>query len=580
MDLKQISIVNFFNNLKTGQVIGLLILFGFLVYGNTFGNQLFWDDYNGIIDNRYIKDWHYFPKYFTESLVAGSGLENNYWRPLVLLTFSLDYKLGGLDPFWYHWQNLFWHLLSVSGLFLLLKEFRFSQFVSFLTALLFLVHPLQTEAVTYVSGRAEPLYLTCLFFGLLFFIKGSKQIIQKNKTKEYGFSLLLFILGLLVKERIVVLIPLLIMYSFLNGQNWQQRRKYFLLIVPFVVLFIGYIILRTTVLHFSDNFILDTQVNIQTLAWWQQILVYIKAVALSGWLIFWPNNLHMFRTIFPPNNWWDILLGSGLVGIVLFIYLGYRLRKNKRLFFFYWWIILFILPSFYTFRMHGYWGEHWLVGLLPGVFVMIFYFLEKIYQYRIKSDLKKIFFLIILVMPFIFYIIQTIKRNAEWENPIRFYEINIQRQGVGSIIYNNLGRAYFNKGEYAKAKEMYEKALEVNPTMYQAWYNLGNLYLQLAYFDKALSAYERTLAINKYFVPAYHNIAVVYDRQGKQAEAIDFLERVSREVFPIPPMGIWYDLAVFSLKDGQKEKAHYYFNKVFEKNPDDPMVKQLEELMK
>jgi tetratricopeptide (TPR) repeat protein len=194
--------------------------------------------------------------------------------------------------------------------------------------------------------------------------------------------------------------------------------------------------------------------------------------------------------------------------------------------------------------------------------------------------LKKIFFLIILVTPFIFYIIQTIKRDAEWENPIRFYEINIQRQGVGSIIYNNLGRAYFNKGEYAKAKEMYEKALEVDPTMYQAWYNLGNLYLQLAYFDKALSAYERTLAINKYFVPAYHNIAVVYDRQGKQAEAIDFLERVSREVFPIPPMGIWYDLAVFSLKDGQKEKAHYYFNKVFEKNPDDPMVKQLEELMK
>jgi tetratricopeptide (TPR) repeat protein len=303
-------------------------------------------------------------------------------------------------------------------------------------------------------------------------------------------------------------------------------------------------------------------------------------VALSVWLIIWPNNLHMFRTISPPSSFWDIWIVGGLIGTTFFTYLGYRLRKNKRLPFFYFWIIIVILPSFYTFRMHSYWCEHWLTVALPGVFVLWFYFLERVYLFKVKSNLQKIFFLFVVVTPFVFYATKTIERNVEWENPVKFYETNIQRQGIGSIIYNNLGRAYFDAGEYDKAAKVYQKALEVNPTMYQAQYNLGNLYLRLSHLDKALVLYRQVLVIRPQFIPAHHNIAVIYDKKGDDESAINFLETTSLKVFPTPPFDILYDLTVFSLKNGQMNKARYYFDKIYERNPNNPSVLQLKKMMK
>jgi len=107
------------NGLSSRIVIIILIIIGFIVYGNTFVNEMVWDDYESIINNKYVHNWEHVPKYFSENLTAGSGISNNYWRPLLLLTFSIDYQIAKLNPFVYHLQNIIWHILASVLVFIL-----------------------------------------------------------------------------------------------------------------------------------------------------------------------------------------------------------------------------------------------------------------------------------------------------------------------------------------------------------------------------------------------------------------------------------------------------------------------------
>src|SRR3989338_5256998 len=150
--------LSFYRKLPTTALsIFLLVVLGFSSYTNTFQNEMFWDDDDGILKNQFVKDWQYFPKYFSENLIAGAGLESNYWRPALLSVFSLEWHLWGNSAPGYHFVNTSFHIADAILLFLILLYLFKSRPLALLTSLVFLVHPLQTEAVTYVSGLGDSL---------------------------------------------------------------------------------------------------------------------------------------------------------------------------------------------------------------------------------------------------------------------------------------------------------------------------------------------------------------------------------------------------------------------------------------
>jgi hypothetical protein len=221
-------------------VLLILVIAGLFIYANSFSNKLFWDDDDMIINNVYIKDWSYFPKYFSENLIAGSGQISNYWRPLLLVSFAVDYHFFGLSPTGYHLTNLFWHLLSAWLLYLLFYQLIKKQFLSFWPAFLFLVHPLQTEAVTYVAGRADPMSTALVLGSLLNYVLYR----QKSRVIFFVFSLLLFISSLFVKEQSIMLPALIFIiefFFFFNKDNWLKSLKFFL---PFVFVSISFFLVR------------------------------------------------------------------------------------------------------------------------------------------------------------------------------------------------------------------------------------------------------------------------------------------------------------------------------------------------
>ncbi|MGC8867035.1 MAG: hypothetical protein ACP5PA_02335, partial [Elusimicrobiales bacterium] len=88
----------------------LFIVVGFILYANSFQNQMFWDDDDFILKNRFIKDWRYLPKYFSENIIAGSGLLSDYWRPMLLIIFCLEWHLWKDWSFGYHFVNTSFHI--------------------------------------------------------------------------------------------------------------------------------------------------------------------------------------------------------------------------------------------------------------------------------------------------------------------------------------------------------------------------------------------------------------------------------------------------------------------------------------
>src|SRR3990167_4919130 len=95
-----------------------LVVLGFSIYGNTLNNELFWDDDQFILENKYIRDWESFPKFFSENVIAGAGRSSDYWRPALLTVFSIEWHMWGDSPFGFHLTNTLFHIAGAVFLFL------------------------------------------------------------------------------------------------------------------------------------------------------------------------------------------------------------------------------------------------------------------------------------------------------------------------------------------------------------------------------------------------------------------------------------------------------------------------------
>jgi len=138
-----------------------------IVYFSSFANKMFWDDNDFILNNLYVKSWSLYGHIWKENIVAGAGLVSNYFRPVLATFFAIE---------WHQWQTWApgWHMVNTSFhaadavllFFILLILFK-KRWLAFGTAIIFALHPVQTEAVTYVNSLGDSLSVYLIFAGLL-----------------------------------------------------------------------------------------------------------------------------------------------------------------------------------------------------------------------------------------------------------------------------------------------------------------------------------------------------------------------------------------------------------------------------
>jgi Tfp pilus assembly protein PilF len=154
-----------------GRYLIVALLVG-AVYANTLGHGFVWDDPHLITRNVDTHRLRSIPLHFASEFLEGrrpgeTGPVNAYWRPVVLVTLTLDHALWGLAPAGYHLTNVLLHALNAALVFLLFRTIPRTRAAAFPAAILFACHPLQTNAVAYISGRTDLLAALFVLLGCI-----------------------------------------------------------------------------------------------------------------------------------------------------------------------------------------------------------------------------------------------------------------------------------------------------------------------------------------------------------------------------------------------------------------------------
>lgn len=556
------------NFLKANKIILSILSFliiGLGIYANSFQNEFIWDDHDSVVNNFYIQDFRYFPKYFSENLIAGSGQLTNYWRPVLLISFALDYKIFKLNPLGYHLTNTFLHILvAILGFLLIYTLSRKKFLLSYLPALLFLVHPLQTEAITYIAGRADPLSSVFALLTLIFYVN-----FRKKNSKEYlFFSIGAFLLALLTKEQ-SILIPALVLLVeicfFSNKDNWRQNIK-----VPlyFFGISILYFLSRITFLNFND--ILSGASNLESYnpSLFSRLLTFTWVIMKYLALLFVPKNLHMAYEVEPITSILSpsvFLFVAIIISAVFIIYKTWQ--ENKLISFGYLWFIIILLPRTNIISINRPLYEHWLylpmLGFWLGTLAVLMYLFKKFKTKKWqKISLNSLIVVVIIFVTILGYL--TILRNKDWRDPITFYEKNLKYTPNSYIQKNNLGMAYAEDKRHKEAIKQYQEALEILDFYPQVHLNLANSLLAVGEIDTAEEEYKKSLEIDGGFVPSYQNLINIYLNQRDSTKLNLLLDKLETKTSP----EIFFNLAIpvlVSLQD--YEGAINITQKMLEKYP-------------
>jgi tetratricopeptide (TPR) repeat protein len=512
----------------------LIVLAALAAYHNSFSVPFIFDDEASIVDNPTIRHMD------RALLPPPDGTTGG--RPILNLTFALNYALGGLDVWGYHGLNLLIHTLAGLALFgivrrTLLRPPLSQRFggaalpLALAVAVIWVVHPLQTESVTYVVQRAESLMglfylltLYCFIRGVesgksrdedpSAFAKASADRVSSGRMSEseslpdsvsslqpstlwFSVSVFLCLLGMASKE-VMVSAPLLVMLydrTFVAGSvgdAWRRRRWFYLGLASCWFL-LGYLVVSTGGTRggsagFGNG-----------MSWWMYALTQFEAIVHYLWLSVWPHPLifdYGNAVIINPLKAIPYALAVGLLAAGTMA----GLRRWPAIAFVGVWFFAILAPSssvvpVVTETM----AEHRMYLPLAAVIV-----LAVLGSYA-WVGWRSIPVLLILAVVLGFF---TERRNAEYQNTLAFWRELVARLPDNARARNNLGLALSGiPGRMPEAVTEFEAALQITPDEAETHDNLGNALMQIPnQLPEAIAQYEVALRINPNHAKAHNNL--------------------------------------------------------------------------
>ncbi len=473
------------------------------------------DDEHFIQKNEYVLQGK-IKKIYSSSVTEGAGIKGNFYRPNQQVVYAFLNKMVGLNSIWFHLMNVCIHIVNAILLFTFFKSILSSIEVAFIGAGIFLIHPIHTEAVSYISGLADPLSLMFLLISLCSY---HQIIVQKKIILKYGFFILttvFVILALFTKENMVVIFPLLVWY-YLYIRNFKKpgySLEFFLLFVV-GVLALSYVYLKFSVFNFSESLGLTTENNAYTKHLSLRISTFLNVFPNYIQMFFFPWHLHYEKPYVAFTNWVTYkAVISYIFGITL-LYLCIKRHKYPIALFGLGFFILALLPFTGIIPLNAMYLEHWLYVPSIGAIISICFILLRypIYKHPVLKW--------ILVLFFILFSVRTFLRNQQWENIEAFYlnEINYL---PSTRVYNNLAMYYSDNNKPHKAIQFYKKSIQLNDAFPQPHHNLGNVYLDMQEYNLALEEWKKALWIDPNFLYTWNALYHFFteNKEFKKAELI------------------------------------------------------------
>lgn len=515
----------------------VIVLLGGVVYSNALTGAFQFDDKITIVENATIK-----------SFSALWPPVDNRW--LGLVTFALNYQIGGLDTFGYHLGNVLIHILAALAIYALVtqtlrtpyfkdvvKKASISTWLPFACALLFVSHPLQTQAVTYIVQRFASLAALFFLLSLICYVKA--RLKGGRQFCWYGVAVLLAIAAVATKENTVVLPLVALLYDlfFISGFSGaaaylQQRRRW---LAGGVALFLSIAVLlqaKFDLLQMWDKLRATNDISRHDylLTQFRVVVTYLRLLFVpSGQTI--DHYFPVYKTLSEPNVAASLALIVLLVAVACWLtVLTSRRATLLRLvpFGIFWFFVTLSIESGLI-PIIDVMFEHRLY--LPGFGIMLAVVATVLYGWERCGCAERFRFtplLILMAAVVTTFSCAAWQRNRVWQSEVTLWSDVIAKKPDNPRGYNMVGSYYLALVRPVEALPYFWKALAVDPTYAEARSNLGSALIQSGQLDEGLNQLLMTARTNRFDAIdqgiLYYLIGKAYYAKGMLDKAVQSLD--------------------------------------------------------
>lgn len=495
-----------------------------------------WDDDLLIIRNPAVRQFS-----FAALRQMFSTYDPELYIPLTLLSFNIEHALFGLNPMVFHATNILLHLINTLFVFLIVRHWSGRRTVAAAAALLFGIHPLNVEAVNWISGRKDLLSST-------FFLLAYLQYLRLRARGDARFPravLLLFLAGLLAKVTVVTLPVVLLL------QDLRDRRSMRAAIPEKIPFFALALVFGVVALHGKTQ-------NLEALPLLQTVLITAKSVVFTIGKFVMPVRLSVAYPVDPAVSLASADIQAAILALLWAVALiVLSLRWTREGLFLALFALVTMSPNFATFAKAGqffYASDRYaylpLVALCAAVGWLVAYFLALAPHARMRRMTEAL--LLLGTLAFVFL---AVTRSRVWKTSKSLYldaiakapSVHVMHYNLGLVYigerdfdaalrenraalalktdyadaHNNIGVVLREQGRHEEARREFEEALRIAPLNPFAHNNIGIMLLEEGKMNDAIAAFERSIEGDRRYGLAYRNLADALGKQGRYREALE-----------------------------------------------------------
>ncbi len=545
--------------------ISLILLISAVSYFNSLENSFHFDDRPVIEENPSIRDLGDF----------SSIISHNPSRPILFLSFALNYYFSYLNPFGYHLVNLILHGLTSILLYLILElGFRKSSFstkdllparqVAIFSSLIYAALPINTESVSYIASRSSVLCTTFYLLSFYLFIKARSGNWQDRKILALYFllSLVSFLLALGTKE-IAVTLPVILLlyeYSFVfspDKEGWLKRIRW---CSPFLAILIFYFIFR----YFGYGTLGHPKYDLDVYAYFltelKVAINYLRLLIFPLGLNFDPD-FPLAASLVEPAVIISVLILIAIIAAVIVVFRRKPTISFGILFFF-----IALLPTSSIIPLQDVMAEHRLYLPAAGFCLIGGGLLCSLLRVRRNQYSRGLAVHSVFIVMVLCFSLGTTGRNLVLRNDYELWKDTVKKSPRKARPYNNLGKAYFERNFLDQALVEFKEAIRINPNYADAHNNLGAIYVKKNLLDNAIEEFKLALLINPDYADAHHNLGVAYEEKGLTQEAQEEFQKAQRAGHNV--VDIYHKMGTINFNRGMLDEAIVQFEKVLKLNPD------------
>ncbi|MBI4831487.1 MAG: tetratricopeptide repeat protein [Candidatus Lindowbacteria bacterium] len=492
-------------------------------------------------NNASVHGFSSFPRFFSADFWSESTqpVARGYYRPLILLSYAIDYSLWGLRPAGFHLTNILWHALASALVVVLVLRIISSPTAALLSGALFAVHPVHVESVTFVSGRTD---VIATVFALISFILFVDERCEERITWRLPVSVLFFVLALLSKEVAAALPALLLAAEMVFGSRGAARTNEFapkpnrdprpgtakgfppagLKIIVIHGIYWGvlglYLWTRFGALGISPK--LEGRLT------GREVLLTMPGVLLDYMrLLIAPIALCADYVVNLQRDVSLANIASLAVALVGCGAIGYLILQRKISGLLAAWVLTGLLPALQIVPISVLKAERFLYFPSVGFCALAGFLGACAAGKPAKHEsgagghgraLLRIFAFILIILALSF---RTFTRNNVWKDEFTLYKATASCAPDNFRVQYNLGNAYFRKGDIENAIAHTETAFRLRPDFPQVSYNLGLMYATVGRVKEAEIMYRRAIDLDPAYARAHNNLAVILYADGRIEEA-------------------------------------------------------------